>query len=154
METPLVYKIINIETLFIIHTWKNNTFKETVLNRALSSLHGGSLEITRKFPFRRLIVQPGNIEDAMKTVYLCNKARHSWTYIYICSLWPAKRLNRIGWHFLSTHIFFHGQFGYFSFLKLVNYFPALNGWGFYVLLDGGRGGGSCSWSIPIKSVGL
>ena len=98
----------------------------------------------------------------MRTFYLYNKARHS----FICSLW----LNRIGWHFLSTHIFFHGQFGHFSwfilnsFLKLGNYFPALNGgfmfsWmeaglGFYVLLDGGRVGVSCSRSIPIKSVGF
>jgi len=28
------------------------------------------------------------------------------------------------------------------------------GWGFYVLLDGGRVGVSCSRSIPIKSVGF
>ena len=36
--------------LFFLHFWPNSGFKDTVLNLALLSLHGGSLEITRTAP--------------------------------------------------------------------------------------------------------
>ena len=34
----------------LIYTWSGKTFKGTVFNQALSSLHGESLEITLKIP--------------------------------------------------------------------------------------------------------
>ena len=35
---------------YLIHTWSDNDFKGTVVNRALSCFYRGSLEITRTVP--------------------------------------------------------------------------------------------------------
>ena len=43
---------------YIIITWSDKAFKDTAINRALTTLYGGSLEITRPVPLR-----PKNIED-------------------------------------------------------------------------------------------
>ena len=37
---------------FIILIWSDKAFKGTAVNRALQSLHGGSLELTHSFPVR------------------------------------------------------------------------------------------------------
>ena len=38
---------------YLIHTWSGKTFKCRLVNRALLSLHGGSLEITLTLPYAR-----------------------------------------------------------------------------------------------------
>ena len=40
--------------IYLTHNWAERAFKGTVVNRALASLHGGSLEITLTVPFAGL----------------------------------------------------------------------------------------------------
>ena len=39
---------------YLIHTWSDEAFKGTVVNRTMSSLHGGSLEITLTVPINAI----------------------------------------------------------------------------------------------------
>ena len=45
------------KTCISIHTWLDNAFKSTVVNQALLSLHGLSLEITLTVPLSSVMVQ-------------------------------------------------------------------------------------------------
>ena len=40
---------------FIIHTWSDKAFKDTVVKQALSSFHGGSHEIMLTAPLKHIV---------------------------------------------------------------------------------------------------
>ena len=50
----------NYKQLNLIHTWSDKAFKGIVVNQTLSSLHGGSLEITPTVP----LITPCLLQDA------------------------------------------------------------------------------------------
>ena len=52
--TTISNQFSKLYTLIHIHTWSDKAFKGTVVNRALPSLSGVSLEITLTIPLRKL----------------------------------------------------------------------------------------------------
>ena len=89
-----IISFLEIETLYIIHTWPEKASNGTLVNRVLQTLHGGSLKITLTVPL--------------------NEKRHFWyesfikqffSFFFVTNLfsWPTMTASYFIWSLLCCN---------------------------------------------------